>query len=263
MPLKPVLGSKADIESLPEPIRALYREKDGAYVLDVEDVVPAKEVEAHRAKIAEFRDNNIKLMKELEELKSRLAKLDGVDPEEFKRLKAEKEKLVKKGVKDVDELGQFVQQSIAEATKPLVDKLTAIEQERERLKRNLEISTLKDTISSIAVKKGVKQKAIPYVIDRATQMFRVVENGDGPPKVTAKDGLYSRAKPAEPLTPEEWLDELAKSDDFLFEPSAGAGASPASGGSKSGAKQLINPTPEEMGRYAEQIAKGEVVVIRS
>lgn len=259
MSLKPVLSTKDEVEALPEAVRSLYEEVNGKWVLPVEGVVPESELEKLKLKLTEFRDNNVRLLKEADALhKQQLAKFEGVDPDKYKELLAQQEKLNKKGIKDPDEISTVVQTAVLAATKPLADKLSLMEEDRARMKADLDANALREAIATIAAKKGVKQKALPYVLDKAKSLFKAVDG-----KVVAQPNVFSDAHPTDPLTTDEWLDALAKSDDFLFEPSqgGGAGGGPAGGG-RPGVRQLINPTPEEMGQNLEAIAKGLVQVVR-
>src|SRR2546421_12811223 len=70
-------------DEIPAEQAALYVERDGAWVLDAEGVV-------EKSKLDEFRSSNVALMKERDELKQRF---DGIDPEEVKKLAAEKQRL--------------------------------------------------------------------------------------------------------------------------------------------------------------------------
>ena len=63
-------------DEIPEAQRALYVERDGAWLLDVEGA-------ADKGKIEEFRANNIALGNELTDLKQRF---DGLDPAEVRKL---------------------------------------------------------------------------------------------------------------------------------------------------------------------------------
>jgi hypothetical protein len=62
---------------------SLYAERDGAWCLDVDGAV-------EKSKLDEFRNNNIALTKERDELKQRF---DGIDPDAVRALAAEKQKL--------------------------------------------------------------------------------------------------------------------------------------------------------------------------
>src|SRR4051812_18129611 len=92
MALKYKVNSKAE---LPTEHAALYSERDGAFFLDVEGAV-------EKVKLDEFRNNNVALTKERDELKQRF---DGIDPEEARavladRAKLEQEKQLKAGEVD-------------------------------------------------------------------------------------------------------------------------------------------------------------------
>ena len=69
-------------EEVPAEHLTLYTERDGAWVLDVEGAV-------EKAKLDEFRNTNIALSKERDELKQRF---DGIDAEEARALLADKQK---------------------------------------------------------------------------------------------------------------------------------------------------------------------------
>jgi hypothetical protein len=59
-----------------------YLEKDGEFVLDVEGVVEKARLEEVRAKVDEFRSNNLALKKQLEEANERF---EGIDPVKARR----------------------------------------------------------------------------------------------------------------------------------------------------------------------------------
>ena len=85
-------------EEIPAEHQSLYVERDGAWMLDAEGVV-------EKAKLDEFRNANIALTNERNELKQRF---DGIDPDEVRKLADEKRKLeeaqqVKAG--EVDKVG--------------------------------------------------------------------------------------------------------------------------------------------------------------
>ena len=77
MPLQPKYKSLKEIPA--EDVR-LYVERDGAWHLDVD----SKE---EKAKLAEFREHNIELEKQVRELNARF---EGIDPEAVRKLAEEK-----------------------------------------------------------------------------------------------------------------------------------------------------------------------------
>lgn len=258
MALKAVLSTKADLDALPEPTRTLYTEKEGKFVLDVEGMAPASEILDLKTKVAEFRDARTAALKERDDLKALTARFDGVDPDEYKTLKADKDKLTKRGVKDADALDEAITKAVAAATKPLADKLAAEEQARITAQQAANRARFRELVTADATKAGVKPQSVRHVLREAEEVFELKEDG-----LVPRPGVKHPSDPLKTLTTPEWLQGLAKSDDYLFEPSTGGGANGNGGGSgRPGAKQLINPTAEEMGRHMKEIAKGEMVVVR-
>src|SRR5687768_16532311 len=70
-------------EEIPAEHQSLYVEREGAWVLDADGVV-------EKQKLEEFRNSNLALKKERDEMKQRF---DGIDPDEVRKLAAEKQKL--------------------------------------------------------------------------------------------------------------------------------------------------------------------------
>lgn len=252
MALKAILPTRSELDALPEAVRGLYVEQDGRFVLPVEGVVPASELAEAKARINEFRQTNKDLMRTLELppgesvvdfIKTLRAEYKGIDIEEYKALKSEADKLKAKGVKGADDLASIVQKAISDATKPISAKLALIEEERTKLKRDLDDSMLRDAISKAASAKGVKPKALPYVEGKARELFRIVE---GKVKPIGDDDL----------TPDAWMDALAKSDEFLFEPSTGGGAN----GSAQAGSQAKHAGPFKLSGGAELKTDGITVL---
>ena len=80
MALKFKIKSKDEV---PAEQQSLYVERDGVWSLDVEGAV-------EKAKLDEFRTNNVALAKERDELKKRY---EGIDPDEVRKLADEKRRL--------------------------------------------------------------------------------------------------------------------------------------------------------------------------
>ena len=58
-----------EIDSVPEALRSAYVEKDGTYHLDVDGMVD-------KAKLDDFRSNNVKLLKDIETLQGKYKDVD-------------------------------------------------------------------------------------------------------------------------------------------------------------------------------------------
>lgn len=254
MALKYQLATQADVDALPEPQRALYAEREGKFVLDVEGVVPEAKFNEQRTKLEEFRDRNRELhtkATEADALRVKLAEFDGIDAADARALKSG---LEKKGVKKVDELESLISDAIAKAIGPVQQNLESEKKAREEAQQRADREAFRSQIGSVARGKGVREKAVDYVVTRAEDTFALKDG-----RLVAKDGKFSQDDPTRPLSPDEWLARLAKDEDVLFEASSGSGAN----GSKStngAAKTLTNPDTITFGNNLEDIASGKTEV---
>lgn len=257
-------------------------------------------VEAKR-KVAEFRDRNIELLsgiaklagvdrtEDLEPLKKKVALYDGVNLEEYRQIKEKginleeyqqmKEQLEgikKKGVTKGDDVAEIVKLQVEKAIIPIRKELETektaqgvirgeLETEktaRVEAQKRADNAMLREMISGKATKVGAKSNALGFLIGHAEDSF-IVENN----KVVAREAKFSQKNPAEPLGVDEWLEQATKDYDFAFgenkggphPPNANAELGPV--GPKPGVKQLLNPTPQQLGEFSKQIAKGDMQVI--
>jgi hypothetical protein len=243
----------ADINTVPEALRGAYIPQDGKYVLavkgDLPGYVPAQ-------KHAEFRENNVRLMKALgadsvDGAMSRAALLNGLDPAKLERLKAidpdeyaalkakASELETKSGKKDseVDQLKGLLKQ--------LGDRLDASETARKNAEtqatERANEQALRDSISQRYLKAGGRPETLDFVLSKAKEVFKV----DGG-QVKA-DGKFNDK--GDPLTPDEWIAARTKEWSWAFAPSTGGGAAPMTNGGAAGAsrpgERVIVGRPQE------------------
>ncbi|HXG69885.1 MAG TPA: hypothetical protein VNJ04_04645 [Gemmatimonadaceae bacterium] len=248
------LSTLADVDALPEPQRALYVERDGRFVLDVEGVVPETKFLEQKYKLEEFRDRNRELhtkVTDIDALRAKLAEFDGIDAADAKALKSG---LEKKGVKKLDELESLISDAIAKAIGPVQQNLENEKKAREAAQQRADSEAFRSQIGTVARSKGVREKALDYVMRRAEDTFTLKDG-----RVVAKDGSFSQDDPTRPLSTDEWLARLAKDEDVLFEASTGSGAngSKPTGGP---GRTLINPDALAFGHSLEDIASGKADV---
>lgn len=242
----PVL-SYDTLDQVPEGLREVARQ-DGDRVLV--NVVPS-------AKLDEFRDTNINLVKERDTLKERVGLLEpivGDDPEAFKQQLTEL-RSVDQRVKDGQlREGRHVEEEVIRRTEDMKKTLEAeIRQEKKEsghwrqkaselegsLKRTWVDQTIKD--ACVAPDSGVNPAAIDDIVQRARQTWRATEDG----KVLAYSGelqLYG-ADGGSPLSPKEWLVKLKEERPFFFMGTFGGGAGGAGG---DGRRNSVGKTPEQM-----------------
>lgn len=209
---------------LPADHKSLYVERDGAWYLDVEGVVPKERLE-------EFRTNNRNLTKENAELKKKIADIDFDDIEDLKAKRKEIEDGHIKGKKAEEILEQRTKEMKAAHDKAL----TAEKARAEKAEGDLARLKINDAALSVAMKKGLLPSATEDLTVRAQAVFKLK---DGKP--TAFQGeaeLYGIS--GGPLTVEEWVDGLTKNAPHLFKSSTGGGA----GGAGSGGGATGGPNP--------------------
>lgn len=209
-----------EVTAVPEGLESFYKENNGKFVLDIEDVVPktqytqiqtrAQELEG---KVTEFRQNNITLKQQLEN--------------------AGKQQI------DIDAL---LEPRITEMKQNYVSQIETLNSTKTQLEQHLERVLLSDGVKEAAIKYGVLETALPDVISRARETFTIK---DGVPVSKSK----AVDKEGKPLTITGWIAGLAETASHLFAPSRGTGAQrPVNGATQ-------RPTMSAIDKISAGIAK--------
>lgn len=262
--MKPVINALAEVA---EPLQGEYEERGGKFYLKLDDIptgfVKAEDLLTANTKVVEFRDRNIALLKENDELRPLKLKYEGIDPEEAKSAIEKVKALGKKGIKDVEDFNAQVKAVADELIKPLRDQLATSAAETAAERKRADESLLHAKISDPFLKTGGKPNATDFVVNLAKEIFEVKDRN-----IVAKAGKFSAKKPGDPITPEEWLSDVVQKEyDYVFVPSGGGGAPVIKGANtlvpsklKEGQKVLKNPTPQELGQYSADIAAGKIKI---
>lgn len=221
--LKLVLES---LDGLAESVAALYEKgADGKFHLQTE------EDEGAKAKIAEFRENNIKLAKELDQMKK---KFDGVDLEELQAMKKKLQAIDDKKMIEAGKIDELVAQKVERMRldyEEQIKQLKAAIDEREkslgsttqRLSEVLIDSEITKAVNAVGV---VRKEAMRDILARGRQTWRLE---DGKPVPKEGDRLLYGKDGKDPLTFDEWAQALVMQAPFLFETSGGGGAAGGAG----------------------------------
>ena len=196
-------------EEIPAEHLPFYAEREGAWQLDIDGVVD-------KAKLDEFRQTNVTLLKQLEEQRKRF---EGIDPEavreaiEAKR-KLDEGELLKRG--DFDSV-------LLTRLAPLEKRAKEAEASAAAANTRLVDLQINQGVVQAAAKRGVRATASPDLTARARGVFRLVNGvpaafeGDGVTPLLGKDRVS-------PMSFEEWTEVLATEAPHLFESNAGSGA---------------------------------------
>lgn len=242
---------------------------DGLEVSEVEGKFVVNVVD--KAKLDEFRENNVIIAKERDALKAfkdTVSPIVGDDLAEFSKtydtlrgvnqqvadgkLKAsgDVDAEVEKRTKAMRE--DYERQLLAKATEARSASDRAVTSET-KFKRTLIDQAI--TKAAINPDNGVESSALIDLMTRAYNVFKVKDDGnvvpmDGEAVIYGNDG-------ATPMTPDEWLGSLKKQAPHFFKRSAGGGAE---GGSNKGfggmtQEEIAKLSPEQKMAMARKVAK--------
>jgi hypothetical protein len=250
------------LQEVPEPLRQFYVEKDGKFHVDLSGpptgFVPSADLATANGKVVEFRDNNVKLLQEIEPLRKLKTDLGDLDITVAKTAVTELKTLKEKGVSKPDDITAMMKSVAEQTAKPLQDALALLTTTAKADRERADEATFRTAIGEKFTKAGGLPKALDYIINEAKSVFKV-DNG----KVAALPNKFSTVTPGNPLEIDEWLTSAAKEHDFAFKPSQGGGAPPAGGGGaphRAGQTVLRNPTPQQLGDASKDISTGKVRV---
>lgn len=228
----------ASLDEVPEAARALYvKTPEGKFKLEVEGMVD-------KAKLDEFRENNVALSKRLEDLSKQVESVKGIDPAKFREYEEQARQINEKELIKKGDFETLVAQRTAAMKKDLEDKIAA----------------QNETIKAL---EGDKTKAYGerdnYIVE--SELRKAAEHPDAGynpgvadillPHVmrefTVKDGKVTRVKPdgtvvygkdSNPSTIHEFLTDMSKDRPWMLKPSSGGGARGGNNGHAAGAKVM-------------------------
>jgi hypothetical protein len=228
-------------DEIPAEQQALYVERDGAWMLDVDGVVD-------KSKLDEFRANNIALSNQLADHKKRF---EGIDPEQVRKLAEEKQRLEEAQQLKGGEVEKVVEGRLKSAKTEWDKQFAAVATERDSLTARLTAIQIDQGVITVATRRGLRPTAIPDITARARTVFRLV---DGAPRAYEADGQTVRVGKDRitPMTLDEWVEQQVADAPHLFESNAGGGAA-GNGSGGVGNRSVKNPFRKETWNLTEQM----------
>ena len=231
-------------EEIPADQVALYVEREGAFYLDAEGVTD-------KVKADEMRNHNIELRKQLEERDARFA---GIDPDEVRKLAAEKERLelIAQGHKP-EEIEKLVTDRLKGLKADWDKQFSVVTAERDSLNTRLTSIQIDQGVITVATKRGLRPTALQDITARARSVFSLV---NGLPQAFEADGKTVRygRDGITPMTLEEWVDAQVADAPHLFESNAGGGAASNGAGGAAGSQRSVkNPYRKDSWNLTEQM----------
>lgn len=241
--MKPKFSYPSQTE-IPEALRPYYVEKDGKYVIDIEGAVAAE-------RLAEFRDKNIALTKEIGDLKK---EWEGFTPSEVKDLVAKKTEIENAKIKSESEFQTKLKER-TDAMKAEADKRIA---ELEGKVKEHESRLAEVVIDKALIEEGTKLGLRPEAADFLTTIGRKsIKLENGVPVIYKSDGKPEYGTDGEPLKIADFVGRVAKANAFAFQPSSGAGSQGGAGSGGSGGGGASD-NPFKAGAGFNRTRQGEI-----
>jgi len=211
--------NKESFEELNETVKSHYEQDGDNYFLQTKGLVP-------KAKLTEFRDNNIQLKQVNETQAASIDELTG------------KLKIASEGSSE-EKVNQLVESALGKRTKSMKDDMQKtiddLTSGKSKAESSLSSLLVNDAVNREAIAAGVRDTALMDVLTRANKVFKVVDGKatpfDGDDIIYGKDGTT-------PLTVKDWLAGQAASAPHLFKESKGGGANNDSKGGGATPKQI-------------------------
>lgn len=230
---------KKSFDELEDDVKALYvTNADGNYYLDVEGAVD-------KAKLDEFRTNNVNLLQKLEQFKD-------VNVEEYKLALEAQKKIQEKELLDKGEVEKVVEQRVTAMKEDLEGQISERDQKLTLANRQLDVLIIDNSVREHAIKQGIATSAVDDVLLRARTVYQV-EEGRAIPKdgngavIFGKDGQT-------PLPIHDWIGGLKEDAPHLFQSSQGSGAG---GGNGSGFRAVDTSKMNPQNKIAAGLTKGD------
>lgn len=208
----PETVTKEEFEKLPEVVRDHYKEAEGKFHLSL---VP-------KAKVDEFRENNIRLMKERDDLVKAAERYKDLDPEKAREALAKLRQLDEKKLIDEGKLEEVVTQRTGAMKADHEQKLSAEKARGDAAESRLSELLIDSALRTESLKPeiGARASALTDIILRAKSVWGL---NDGKP-VAMRDGNVLYGKDGNPMTMAEWLVGLRAEAPHLFGETTGSGA---------------------------------------
>lgn len=243
------------LDGLSDETKALYEKKgDKEYMLKIEGATS-------NTKLNEFRDNNIRLLKEVDDIKK---KYKDIDPVKFVEMTTKIQELEDKKLLDSGKIDELVQAKLDrikaefDSKETIIRKsLESVETEKGKLSSQLEELKIDSELQKAVNKIGqLRPGAMQDALQRGRQIWEL-EEGKPVPKNT--DGSIKYNDKTEAWTFTDWAEDLVKTAPFLFKTSKGGGAGGGDGDDTT--KTITKGDQTAFEANIEDIAKGKIKVV--
>lgn len=250
-----------EVESeIPPAVREYFVERDGRWTLVVDP--PIEDVSGLKNALADARNVRRETEKTLSEMK---VKFEGIDPDEFHKLKERVKGLDDADIYDKQGIEALVVRRTESMKADHERQLSSVKRENEQLRGNVtdldrrwRQDRIKTALFSAVAESGVEKPAYEDAVHRGMTVFNDLDadgnvvSKKGEDTAIGKDGFT-------PLTPQEWIANLKASGTarHLWPPSGGSGAPAHHGGNGTGVDwNAIKDPVERLTAYRAAMGQG-------
>lgn len=212
-------------EEVPAELKGFYRQ-DGSngFVLDAEDMEP-------KSRVDEFRNNNLRLNRELnEEVRPKLKAYEDIGTaEDLKHLHDIREQLDEGKLIRSGKLEEAVDKRLEKVNAEHQKEIGKVNQRADALQKQLSTLMIDNATMEAATTLGAKKTALPDIVARMRSMFKIEE---GKLVCYGQNGERDYGKSGQGATIEEKLTELQPNAPHLFEENKGGGGEGGGGGNE-------------------------------
>ena len=172
-----------------------------------------------KTKLDEFRSNNVKLMKDMENLTT---KFEGIDVDAYKDMVSKQEQLNNKKLIDagkIDELLDEKTKSMREIHNKELDKTNQVNQS---LQDQLATLVIDNAVRDSALRAGVVETGMDDILLRSKAIFSL-KDGKAVPTDNAGNTIFGHGT-SEPMSVNEWVNAQMDVAPHLFKSSSGGGS---------------------------------------
>jgi len=259
------------LEDIPESLRDNYKQVGEEYVLDTDD-------SDFKSRISEFRNTNIDLNKQMQQLQEQLKGFDdvqkqlksfeGLDPAKAREAMEKLQMLNEKKLIEAGKLDEVLEQRTTRMRSDYEGQIQALQNSLEQqmndtktFKSKLTEVVIDNSLQAAASKvASVRPGAMQDIISRGRSVWSI--NDDGTPVPTGRDGKVMYGKDGKTmLSMDEWAQSLVEEAGYLFEQSSGGGARGGMQGGGTSSKVVSMRDQQALNNSIEDIAKGNVEVV--
>ena len=173
-----------------------------------------------KTKLDEFRSNNVKLMKDMENLTS---KFEGIDVDAYQDMLSKQEAMKTKKLIDAGKIDELLDEKTKQMREVHNKELEKTTQVNQSLQDQLAKLVIDNAVRDSAMKAGVVETGMDDILLRSKSIFSL-KDGKAVPTDAQGNTIFGHGT-SEPMSVNEWVNAQMDVAPHLFKSSSGSGSS--------------------------------------